>query len=151
MRSTDTLKVQSLFKEIDRVHQQLLPHEFSPYEGEPRSDHFITTLLNDRTRRVFIAEYDHHIVGMTIGQIIDQPQFKIFRPFRYVLVTDFVVLPDYRQKGIGNELMKHIETWAKNNKADNIRLSVYSQNQNALDYYTKHGFQPLKQTLQKPL
>jgi len=151
MRSTDIAAVQELFQEIDRVHQELLPEEFARYTDEPRNPSFIAILLNDPSRRVFLATNDEDVIGMTIAKLTEPSSFKIFRPKTTVQVSDFVVLPEYRKQGIGERLMNQVENWARTRNADAIQLTVYNQNSEALDYYRHHQFKPLKTTLEKPL
>ena len=50
------------------------------------------------------------------------------------------VLEEFRGKGLGNEIMKYMITYAKNNKIRNIYLTVDKDNEVAIGMYNKYGF-----------
>ena len=52
------------------------------------------------------------------------------------------VLKEYRNIGIGSELLKRTISWARRKGTlKRIELSVYSSNKNAISFYLKHGFE----------
>jgi [ribosomal protein S18]-alanine N-acetyltransferase len=51
------------------------------------------------------------------------------------------VLPDKRGRGIGNELLRHVEQSARSKQAAAIWLHVASTNAGAIRLYEAHGYQ----------
>ena len=54
----------------------------------------------------------------------------------YEIVTD----PDFRQQGIGTQLMLHLLKWGKDRGAQSAYLQVMTENAPALRLYQKLGF-----------
>jgi RimJ/RimL family protein N-acetyltransferase len=49
---------------------------------------------------------------------------------------------EYRNRGIGRKMMEYLLDWAKNNKEiKRIELLVFETNENAIELYTKMGFE----------
>ena len=55
-------------------------------------------------------------------------------------VDDFLVLPQYRNQGIGKRLMSYLVVIAINNRVVNITLEVRKSNSIARELYKKFGF-----------
>ncbi len=51
------------------------------------------------------------------------------------------VLKKYRGRGIGKELFRKIEEWAKENGVTRLELTVMCHNENAIALYKKTGFE----------
>lgn len=51
------------------------------------------------------------------------------------------VLPEYRSKGIGKEILRKMITWVeKETKIERLQLTVYADNEIAIKFYEKLGF-----------
>lgn len=55
-------------------------------------------------------------------------------------IDNFMVLPEQRNKGIGNKLMLYLISLAKQHQVNNITLEVRASNHIAISLYKKHGF-----------
>jgi GNAT superfamily N-acetyltransferase len=62
-----------------------------------------------------------------------------------------VVLPEYRGKGIGAQMMQWIYTYAKAEGCMTIELNVYVENEDAHRFWKKEGFRHLGHHYQKKL
>ncbi len=69
----------------------------------------------------------------------------------YGVVTDLVVLEDYRGKGYGSKLLAAAENEARENDVEWLRIGVLNANQLARDLYLARGFNPLAVELEKKL
>ena len=77
-----------------------------------------------------IAKLNNEIVGFA-GVIDTVDQLEI---------TNIVVKKDFRNNGIGNELLEKLIKLAKENGKDKITLEVNSSNSAAIKLYEKNGF-----------
>jgi ribosomal protein S18 acetylase RimI-like enzyme len=71
-------------------------------------------------------------LGMAIDQITGIRHPNIFLIY---------VEPSYRRQGIGKELMRQAEVWAKSQGYSQISLQVFTTNQPAIDLYTSLGYE----------
>ena len=101
--------------------------------------------------RIFVAEEAGTVVGFVAVLAreafteLDEP------PGYYALVTDLVVLPPYRNQGIGRCLLERAETFANGEGAQELRIGVLARNAAARHLYVAAAFVPHQEILTKPL
>jgi len=81
--------------------------------------------------KCFIYEENDEIVGFIIADIFDDR----------AEIIDVAVDVMYRNKKIGDKLVKHVIGLAKNNKCENITLEVKVTNKPALKLYKNNNFE----------
>lgn len=96
--------------------------------------------------RVFVVEEDNKVMGFV----------QVEKAYRFLQLKNICVNDEYRQKHIGTELMKFVETYARDNNLEYIILNVYSFNKPARVLYdrlgyTLHGFSKGTIILEKKL
>lgn len=83
----------------------------------------------------FVAWIGSNLVGLVslLGGILQRE--------KHVAQLEILVHPDFRQQGIGRKLMNHVIHWAENNShLQKISLSVFADNQVAVQLYRQLGF-----------
>lgn len=66
--------------------------------------------------------------------------FSTFKAKQLINIHDFVVHSDYRQKGLGENLLNTIAQYAHNNNMCRVSLEVREDNPKAMNLYKKVGF-----------
>ncbi|MCC7570980.1 GNAT family N-acetyltransferase [Candidatus Micrarchaeota archaeon] len=139
----DILEMGKMYEIVAEVHKEYHPIF---HEVENCGVNAVTTnYIDNRNGIAFVAEENSEIVGFAGAQIKLMPEtFKI----KYTLhLTDVVVLPEYRGKGIGLKLIEKIKEWAGENKIQYITLSVSFKNNFAVQLYEKAGFKDLSKDM----
>jgi ribosomal protein S18 acetylase RimI-like enzyme len=99
------------------------------------------TYLRERMREVdsalFIAEQDGRVVGLGIASTRGQSTF--FEPARTGYISDLLVEPSHRRRGIGTLLSDRMTKWFRGLGLEVVRLHVASCNQNARDFWRARG------------
>lgn len=85
------------------------------------------------------AHYVARVDGKIVGMIMAMP--VTLELTTALLVDSFVVLKEYRGKGIGKELWKNVEEHAKRNEYKSVRLFAHPK-WNSYNLYMKIGYQP---------
>ena len=84
-------------------------------------------------KRFIIAQYNQKIVGTLMG---------ILDPHGFLYIADVLVSPDFRRKKIATSMFfTIINKWARQNGAKQIWLQVEIENNEAMNLYTKLGFE----------
>ena len=105
---------------------------------------------------------DHEIQGRGLSKILNNEDIGVILVVRdsdkvigmvnilYTISTalggrvgnleDFVVLPEYRNSGIGSKLLSYALNYAKKRGCQRITLLTDDDNQDAHRFYLKHGF-----------
>lgn len=91
-----------------------------------------------KDRCIKVAEMDGRVVGMCTAQTL----ISTAEGGPVGLIEDMVILPEYRGKGIGRQLMACIEAWALHHDIKRLQLLVDRTNFAALDFYDKIGWRP---------
>ena len=132
-------------KDISMLSEMRWQHEFEE-EGKfdiskedfiKECNLFLANGLNSGTWEYWIAEDKGIIISnIYISRIkkVPKPQ-KLFAEIGYV--TNVHTKAEYRNKGIGTELIKKVKQWATENK---IELLFVWPSQRAVSFYEREGF-----------
>jgi GNAT superfamily N-acetyltransferase len=100
-----------------------------------------TTYLRERTREVdsavFVAELDGRVVGLGVASI--RPQSTLFEPARTGYISDLLVDPSVRRRGVGSLLHERMTKWFRSLGLDVVRLHVASCNSGAREFWRSRG------------
>jgi ribosomal protein S18 acetylase RimI-like enzyme len=148
---SDHAALSSLFKEVDALHREHLPHLFREADGVARDLPYYSSLLADENFVFFVAEVEGDLVGLANGVIRDAPAISLLVPRRYMIVDTLVVASEFRGHGIAQMLMDKLQEWAIEKGATSMELTVYEFNESAIAFYQKLGYQNLSRKMSKLL
>jgi GNAT superfamily N-acetyltransferase len=89
--------------------------------------------LEDETRRLYVAEDDHEIVGFASAHRWGPP--PIYEDSSEVYLDEVFVVPDARRSGYGSQLVDAVVDWTDRLNARRIRLSVLDANDAARAFW----------------
>lgn len=105
--------------------------------------------INDPDQTIILAELEGKIVGFVAGEVFKAPPYKRIR-IDSELVTIFVE-EDYRNMKIGAMLVEEFVQWAKSKNADQVKIEPYYNNEKAIKFYKREGFEDFVIMLRKKL
>ena len=82
--------------------------------------------------RIYVAE-DREVVAFLSVEVHDEPE-------EYIYLDDFSVTEAYRNRGIGSELLRCAESYARENHIFSILLHIEKINRSAMRLYERLGF-----------
>jgi len=91
--------------------------------------------LFSNRRIAFVAREKDNFVGFIIGTLVKNS----FQCFSYI--DDIFVEKESRKKEVGKKPMNEFYRWSKKKKASRIKLSVNKNNERALNFYRRRGFE----------
>ena len=119
-----------------------------PFSEE--GEEYFERILNEENGRAWLAEDDGQPVGYLIGKIATKvPKSRTIK--KRAILDNMFVLKKYRNKGIGGRLVKKFITWAKENGADNLRVTAFAGNKGAIRFYRQNRFRDYNLTLEMRL
>lgn len=121
-------------------------------KGEAMADRYLAHMLDrcaGSAGRIFVAEADGGVVGFVgvLARVVPEPD----EAQAYAYVSDLVVLPAYRRRGIGRALLERAEAYARGEGARALRVGVLAKNEAAARLYRSLGFGDYTTQLNKPL
>lgn len=121
----DIPQMTALLIQLFTIEQDFVPNP------EKQSKGLKLLLENKSNACVLVADTGFRIAGMITAQILVSTSEGTYS----AILEDLVVDKSYRRKGIGKQLMKEIEKWAKDNNISRLQLLADKNNTNALEFY----------------
>jgi ribosomal protein S18 acetylase RimI-like enzyme len=127
------------------VRTKRLNNEFDPLfqvvpDVKARAEKHIVGSIGSPDKLLLVAAEGPKVVGVLRAEIRER---IFYEPHTEGFVTDFYVLPEYRRKALGNEMIQKAATELKKMGAQIMVADVPAQNEIANRFYTKRGFRSL--------
>ena len=142
--------VRDCFAELQDVERGLEP--VLP-EGRAVADAYVEYMFARNAEldgAVFVAEEEGDVVGfICVWARVPPEDPSEEHPAAHV--SDLVVLPRFRRRGIGRALLARGEAYARERGAERLRIGVLARNQDARRLYLDSGFRDIFVLLIKAL
>ena len=112
---------------------------------------FMFKRMEERGGVVFVAEAEGKIVGFVCLWLRNPEDELMNVPGEYAHVSDLVVLPEFRCRGLGYELLRTAEEYAHTRGATRLKIGVLARNERARRLYVNFGFEETAVFLTKEL
>ncbi|TCN26140.1 GNAT family N-acetyltransferase [Mesobacillus foraminis] len=123
-----------LIKEVEKQSKYMLLEPGERTSGDRELESRIIEMKKVGNSTVFVAEEGNELIGylMAIGGTAKRNKHSVY------LVTG--ILDEYRGRGIGTELFKHLEEWRRGAEIERLELTVVTLNEAGIRLYKKMGF-----------
>lgn len=133
------------------VRTKRLNSEFDPLfsvvdDAKARAEKYVAAAMENPEKLLLVAVEGTKVVGVLRAEMRER---IFYEPHREGFISDFYILPEYRRKALGNEILEHASAELKKMGAQIIVADVPSQNEIAVRFYTKRGFRSLTQIFGK--
>ncbi len=142
MTQSDYGEFNQLCASLDKLHQELLPRIFQEPTQPARTIVQFRLWLDDPKIGFFGFEKSGNLIGFVYAYFQDFSKNPFYRDRKVVLLDMLVVDSNYQRQGIGKALAEHIVSWAKQNEAEDLWVTVWSANEKAVEFYSTLGFLP---------
>jgi len=128
------------------VRLKRLNSEFDPLFSarndcvERAREYLISAIRDNKNHLVLVAEDAGKIVGILKADIRER---LFYSPTIEGAIVDFYVMPEYRRKGLGRQILDKAIAILRERGAQLITAEFPTQNQIAINFYNKMGFRPL--------
>lgn len=112
---------------------------------------FMFKRVEERGGAVFVAEAEGRVVGFLCLWLRNPEDVLMNEPGEYAHVSDLVVLPEFRGRRLGYELLRAAEDYARAHGATRIKIGVLARNEGARRLYVNFGFEESAVFLTKEL
>lgn len=139
----DLAQALDLCDEIREYHRQILNGYFTPINREFEKSALLATLDNDFSF-AFVAVDDLNIVGILIA---DKKNAVHLEKPAVCHIGTFGVAEKYRKQGIGKKLLDEFLKFCRQQKFQEVKLSVFNDNKAACKFYEDCGFKSQEQKM----
>lgn len=95
--------------------------------------------LSDYAEKLFEKAYCYKVLYK--GRAVGFFAFYLNTDDKFVFLTLIAVKKEYREIGIGSEILQYIDSFCNKNACESIRLEVDRMNEKALCFYKKNGYE----------
>lgn len=144
----DTEAIYNLNEQLFIVLNDLKGDIYNPV-AFPKS--FINSMIKSKEADYILIEDDDKVVGYALIEQRESPytEYNAFVEDHYAFIYELVVLPEYRTKGYGKQILSEAEKWAKARNLTSIELNCLSNNYSAKAFYERTGFGEYQVKLRK--
>ena len=103
------------------------------------------TWLHDERRRLIVAGQAGTLDGFIAAERWTSP--PVYAAATEIFIDELYVRPEARRQGLGSRLIREIEAWAEEMKAERLRLRLLTANEAGRRFWTRQGAQPFVATL----
>ncbi len=114
-------------KQIDEIDNRPVEHAEMLKLQKEGAGKLIVARHGDKIAGYVFVYYDHQSAHFP----------EVQAPF----LEDLMVHPDFRQKGLGKALLQKCEEEIRNQGRKELTFAVLASNQQAIDFYTKNGYE----------
>jgi ribosomal protein S18 acetylase RimI-like enzyme len=127
------------------VRTKRLNNEFDPLfavvaDAKSRAEKYLQSTIGAPDKLLMVAVEGQKVVGVLRSEMRDR---LFYEPHREGFITDFYILPEYRRKALGNDILQQASTELKKMGAQIIVADVPARNEIANKFYIKRGFRAL--------
>jgi len=140
-----------VFEEGDALHRDVLHHIFRKPDGPVRTKEYISGIIADENRGLFVAQVGSQIVGIVHVALQEAAPIPIKRPRRYALIENLVVAEKVRRSGIGRALVEKAHDWALSKGLSEVELMVWEFNEGSRSFYEQLGYTTASRKMWKKL
>ena len=102
-------------------------------------------LIERDNSELLVLEVDGKLVGCGYAQIRPAKTYLTYK--EYAHLGFMFVLPEYRGRGLNQQLIEGLKAWVRSKGIKEIRLEVYTENNAAVRAYEKSGFKQILTTM----
>jgi ribosomal protein S18 acetylase RimI-like enzyme len=139
-----------LADEIAELHHLHEPEVFVPPDAQ-RDRAFWLASIEQEDGTMLVAERQGRIVGLITARMVPTVSASFLRQRVTSRIGSIVVSRQHRREGIGTSLIHGIEAWAAARSAVEVRLEVFSFNEEAIRFYAALGYATRVHTLCRSL
>lgn len=102
----------------------------------------------EESKDIFLADLDGKIVGFAcVWECETKAEENYLVPGKFAYLSDLVLLPESRGRGIGGALLDACKNWARQRGISRMKLDSLCKNEVANHLYEREGFRPVVQTM----
>jgi ribosomal protein S18 acetylase RimI-like enzyme len=127
--------------EVFHIGEELFTAEYSQSLYRTWDEYEITTLFNSDNELCIVAEHEERILGFALGTTVK----KHGSPWKYGYLVWLGVRRDLQKMHVGERLFKELKRRFKEQGVRMIIIDTSADNQPAIRFFQKHGFDNIQE------
>lgn len=140
IRKEEVSKASELLARLKRLNGEFDPLLKTSGSLEKEARTALEQAIEDNNSIVMVALDQSKVVGLVKGVLGDR---VFYEPRKEGAIVEFYILPEYRRRTLGKELISEASLQLRKKGAELITAEFPSQNEIAKNFYEKLGFRSL--------
>jgi len=133
-----------ILSQTNAYHAGLQPDVFNVLPPESLlPEGWLEEIYVSETRNIFLGVQGEEIIGLVQFAILETDD-ELEKIKKWVHINEIVVSEAHRGTGAGRKLIEAVEQFAKKNGAKRMQLEVWENNESAIRFYERSGFERKK-------
>jgi len=146
IRTTDANLITALNEPVHKLHHQLYPEMFKPFDAKAMYDYF-NKVVGQENHHFVICEENELAIGYIWFEEILRPENAFRNSTHYIYIHQVSVNEDQRGKGAGKLLFSAVLKLAEEKSIKRIGLDYWAKNESAKMIYKNLGFEIEKEVV----
>lgn len=146
----DVDDIKKLLVELQEFERMMDPRRLEGIKIAHEYLEHLLELCEKAEGKIYVVEIYNEVIGM-ISVYIQEDKKHYRKTHRYAYISDLIVLPEYRDRGITKELLETAEKYAQSEKVDTIQTFVLTDHQEGIAGLQRNGYHQFEIILKKTL
>jgi ribosomal protein S18 acetylase RimI-like enzyme len=147
--SRDLARIAGLWIALSEHHASLDPHFALRADADAEIQRLLAAIQRDPEAAIFVAERAGSLLGFCTVRIDRAPPIQ--REVRRAEITDLMVRPNERRRGLGRALAERALAWVEERGVERCEVRVASRNAEGQGFWRSLGFGDWMDVLQRRL
>ncbi len=146
----DVESITSCLVELQEFEQLMDPKRLKNLRIAEEYLQHLLELCKQGKGKIFVVEVNHEVIGM-ISIYIDHHLRGLKYKEKGAVISDLMILPEYRERGIAKELLERVEEYAKSQQVDYLQSHLFIKHLDGIDLFERNGYHRHEISLRKDL
>jgi len=139
-RKDEVGEIADLIVRTKRLNNEFDPHFAVVADAQKRASEYVASSVGNGETLLIVAVKGRKILGVLRAELRHR---LFYEPEADGRITDFYILPEFRRKALGNEILETAVAHLTKMGAGIVTAEVPAQNEIAVKFYGKRGYRPL--------
>jgi GNAT superfamily N-acetyltransferase len=144
----DVDAIKKCIVELQNFEQMMDPHRLDGMEVAHDYLQYLLDTCKGEEGKIFVVEINEAIEGM-IAIVIEHHPKHMRKVQRHAVITDLIIMPEHRGKGISKELIAKAEEYAKSKNVNVIQTHILAKHTEGMTNFLRNGFSEFEIVLRK--
>lgn len=146
----DVEEIKECIVELQEFERLMDPSRLKGMEVAHEYLEHLLKICKEEKGKIFVVEIEGNIVGM-ISIYMEDDKKHLRKSAKFATISDLIVLPEFRGRGIMKELLNKAEEHAAKKGIKTVYAHVVAENNGLIEGFTRNGFRRFEVILRKGL
>lgn len=144
----DIESLKKVIVELQEFERLMDPHRLAGIKVAHAYLEHLLALCERGVGKIYVVEIKDEVIGM-ISVYIEEDKKHFRKAQKFAYISDLIILPEYKDRGIAKELFEKAEEYAKSKHVSTIQAAVLHEHKEGINEYLRNGFHTFEIVVRK--